>query len=136
MAEDIFAEDKDDLNKPEATEEELDKTDMGAGLMAERDPASVMPDPFAVDKAKAVDVIAKGLDQQISRAARETGKLLNAMPKDNVMIPVDKQNRHDEYVVAAINGFTFRIERGKKVALPRPVIDLLIDGDYGPTLVR
>lgn len=138
MAEDIFSEEV--VNEPEVKEpeitEEIDKTDMGEGLMAERDPASAMNDPFAVDKSKAVDLVARGLDQQISRAARETGEKLNAMPKDNIMIPIDKQNPHDSFVIVGINGYYLQIQRGKKVALPRPVVDLLIAGDYGPTLVR
>ena len=136
MAEDIFDEEKVEIGEEKAKDKQLGKPDLVEGLRAERDPSSVMVDPFAVNKSEAEDVVAKSLDQQISRMARETGKKLNAMPKDNVLIPKDKLNMNDLYVTVAINGYIMRIQRGKKVALPRPVIDLLISSGYGPTLVR
>ena len=139
MVEDIFSEAKEEelFNETETKKEpELDKADLVEGLRAERDPASVMPDPFAVDKSEAEDVIGKSLDRQISGMARKTGKKLNSMPKDNIVIPIDKQNRHDEYVEVSVNSYIIRFKRGVKVALPRPVIDLLISAGYGPTLVR
>jgi hypothetical protein len=140
VADDIFSEDVDVTTHPvgEAKEEtgaELNP-DLVKGLQAERDPASVMPDPFAVDKSEPEDVIDKSLDQQISGIARKTGEKLNTMPKDNIIVPVDRQNPHDEYVEVAINSYVIRIKRGVKVALPRPVVDLLVSAGYGPTLVR
>ncbi|NMA75600.1 MAG: hypothetical protein GX963_15930 [Bacteroidales bacterium] len=140
MAEDLFAEETEEKTKAKVAKEtpetpEVSK-DIEEGFLAERDPASSMADPFAVDKADPIDVIGNSLDQQISSVARATGKKLNAMPKDNIVVPIDKLNKNDQYVELGINGYNFRVQRGVKVALPRAVVDLLITAGYSPTLVR
>lgn len=140
VAEDLFADDVKEIVEAPAGEtpkkEVKVSKDVEEGFIAERDPASKMADPFAVDKSEPVDVIRESLDQQISSVARATGKKLNGMPKDNVIVPIDKMNKGDQYVEVGINGYNFRFKRGVKVALPRAVVDLLITADYGPTLVR
>ena len=118
-------------------EEEVEvKPDIEEGIMAERDPKSVMPDPYAVDKAPAVDPVKESLDKQIATMGKDTRELLHKSPKDTIIIPKDKLNPHDDYVDTAINGYIVRVKRGIKVSLPRPIVDLLIQGGYGPTLAR
>ena len=141
MVDDIFSEDVDVTTHPVGEAKRGNrgriKPRSGERLTGRKEtPASVMPDPFAVDKSEPEDVIDKSLDQQISGMARKTGEKLNAMPKDNIIVPVDRQNPHDGYVEVAINSYVMRIKRGVKVALPGPVVDLLVSAGYGPTLVR
>lgn len=130
MADDMFSFDDETIEDVKVT------PDVVEGLQAERDPASVMPDPFTVDKSKPRDVIGESLDNQVSARARETAEKLHSKPKDNIIIPPDRMNREDNLVTVQINGWPFHIQRGEKVALPGPVVDQLVNAKYGPNFTR
>ena len=108
-------------------------------LAAERDPASVVKDTTKesmVSKENAVNVLDESVAKQVSRMGRQTAEKLRNSPKEKVLIPKDKLNMNDEYVVVGINGWNLQIQRGVPVILPRQVVNLLAQAGYGPTLVR
>lgn len=127
--------------KKEATEEQKEVLQQAVkeGLAAERDPASVVKDTTKesmVSQEDAVNILDESIAKQVSRMGRLTAEKLQNSPKEKVLIPKDKLNEHDEYVVVGINGWNLQIQRGTPVILPRQVVDLLAQGGYSPTLVR
>ena len=127
--------------KKEATEEQKEVLQQAVkeGLAAERDPASVVKDTTKesmVSQEDAVNILDESIAKQVSRMGRLTAEKLRNSPNEKVLIPKDKLNMHDEYVVVGINGWNLQIQRGVPVILPRQVVDLLAQGGYSPTLVR
>lgn len=109
--------------------------DVKEDLAAETDPKSKVN----VDnshKEEAIDVIQLSIEKQLSQLGKKTAELLKARPQEKVLVPIDKLNKYDEFVVVGINGWNLQIQKGVPVMLPDCVVDLLIDGGYQPTRVR
>lgn len=125
------------ITKDMITENRKASNGVTEGLAAERDPASI-PKPFYDTKEAAKEVFGSsaGVEAQVSEISRATAAELAKYPKEKVIIPKDKLNPHDGFVVVGINGWNIQIMRDTPVLLPEPVVILLEQGGYAPTRVR
>lgn len=109
------------------------------GMSAERDPLSI-PKPHYNKDAEPIDMTditnQQGVEAQVSALAKETAEKLKQCPQEKVMIPKDKLNPSDSFVVVGINGWNLQIQREVPVTLPVTAVVLLEQGGYGPTRVR
>jgi len=125
--------DDEELVGLEDLEDEEEKEGVVEGS-AEHDPVATVKG--APKSPEAVDVLDATIEQQVTQLGRSTAEVLRKSPKEKIMIPVDKLNEHDSYVLVGINGWNFQIQRGVPVVLPVQVVDLLADAGYAPTRVR
>ena len=98
-------------------------------------------DPVATIRPKkkdddAIDLLDLSIERQVTQLGIATAEKLRKSTKDKVMVPVDKMNKEDQFVLVGINGWNFQIQRGVPVILPEEVIDLLLEGGYNPTRVK
>lgn len=107
------------------------------GLAAERDQSSIVKPAYDKD-ANPEEVFggSAGVEAQVTQVSRETAAALAKYPKEKVVIPKDKLNPEDSFVVCGINGWNIQIKRDVPVLLPTPVVDLLAEAGYSPTHVR
>lgn len=117
------------------------QTDVGEGFNAEYDStkgvnvSEIKEHPFLKAQTEApVDIIDQSLEKDVQDLGRQTLLKLAEYPKTNIIIPIDKLNPEDLQVYVGINGRVFQITRGKKVAVPNPILELLIGGGYNPSL--
>ncbi len=135
---DLFDETEDVKAKDETIEieeEVIPPDDLKEGFIAEADPRTAMYDPLAAHKGPGEDVVKQSLDGQLTSLGRDTAKLLDAQPKHKVLLPVDKLNPDDSFVVVGTNGWNMTIKRGKPVLLPEEIITRLVKSGETPTIV-
>ena len=73
----------------------------------------------------------KFTDSQLDNMAKETGKEVNAtQDKVKIRIPIDPLNKHDLVVPVLINGYMWKIEKGKSVEVPENVAEILTEAGY------
>ena len=103
------------------------------GLSADKDPSSEMPENNQGNEAQ--DILRKSIDSQVTQLGKNTAKQLAKQKKYKVVIPKDKLNPKDNFVVVGINGWNFQIMRDTPVLVPEAVYTLLVEGGYGPTVI-
>lgn len=69
-------------------------------------------------------------DKELVESAKKVGEELSKMEKVHVRIPIDEKNKADKFVPVTISGYTFQIERGVSVEVPKEVERLLIEAKY------
>lgn len=69
-------------------------------------------------------------DKELVESAKKVGETLSKMDKVNVRIPVDEKNPEDKFVPVTISGYTYQIERGQSVEVPKEVERILIEAKY------
>lgn len=69
-------------------------------------------------------------DKELVESAKKVGETLSKMDKVNVRIPLDEKNPEDKFVPVTISGYTYQIERGQSVEVPKEVERILIEAKY------
>jgi len=69
-------------------------------------------------------------DNQLDKLAKEVGTEVNKQDKVKIRIPMDQLNKEDKVVPVCINGYVWKIERGKSVQVPEVVADVLSEAGY------
>lgn len=69
-------------------------------------------------------------EKELVESAKRVGEELSKMEKVHVRIPVDEKNPKDKYVPVTISGYTYQIERGQSVEVPKEVERILIEAKY------
>ena len=72
----------------------------------------------------------KFTDGQLDTMAKEAGKEVNKQDKIKIRIPIDPLNKQDLVVPVVINGYMWKIEKGKSVEVPENVADILTEAGY------
>lgn len=73
----------------------------------------------------------KFTDGQLDEMAKETGKEVNdTQDKVKIRIPIDPLNKTDLIVPVIINGYMWKIEKGKSVTVPENVAEILTEAGY------
>ncbi len=88
------------------------------------------------EEMKVTQELSPSIEKQVTSMGRAVAEKLKTYPQEKVQLPIDKLNKGVMDVVVGINGFNIQIKRGVPVMLPIPVVDLLIQGGYNPTIVR
>lgn len=127
-----MAEDKKDHVCKDCGKSFTNKGQLLAHYQHKTDCAAVTPEP----EEPKLEKLDASIEKQVTSLGKAMAEKLRTYPQEKVMIPVDKLNKSDSFVVVGLNGFNIQIQRGKTVSLPRPVVDLLIQGGYAPTMVR
>jgi len=97
------------------------------------DPYSKIGEKYSQE---AIDAMESSIEKQVASMGQATGAALRKEQRYKVLIPIDKLNPHDGEVIVGINGFNLQIKKNIPVMLPGPIIDILEEGGYNPTLVR
>ncbi len=95
-----------------------------------------MKEKCGQEEMNTVQQLDPSIEKQITTMGRAMAEKLKTYPQEKVMIPIDKLNKGVTDVVVGMNGFNIQIKRGVPVMLPIPVVDLLIQARYNPTIVR
>jgi hypothetical protein len=103
------------------------------GVAAEKEVLSAVPEGLPAAPVNAPDALEESLERQVTALGRKTAERLRKRPKIKTLIPKDKLNPNDEYVVVGINGWNFQIKRDTWLMLPAPVVNLLQEAGYQPT---
>lgn len=78
-------------------------------------------------KAEAPEQSSASVEAEVERITNATARALAKQPKVSVMIPlmpgIPKDKQPDETV--QVNGYTYLIQRGKRVDVPQTVADIL-----------
>jgi len=70
-------------------------------------------------------------DTQLDEMAKVTGKEVNdTQDKVKIRIPIDPLNKQDLVVPVVINGYMWKIEKGKSVTVPENVAEILTEAGY------
>lgn len=69
-------------------------------------------------------------DKELVESAKKVGEELSKMEKVHIRIPKDEKNPKDRFVPVTISGYTFQIERGESVEVPKEVERILIEAKY------
>ena len=70
-------------------------------------------------------------DKELILEAKKTAKSLkNTQKMVSVLLPISELNPHDKFVPVTINGYTWKIERGKEVLVPQEVKNILREAKY------
>jgi len=72
----------------------------------------------------------KFTDTELDQMAKEAGKEVNKQEKVRIRIPLDPLNKTDLIVPVCINGYVWKIERGKTVTVPENVATILEEAKY------
>jgi len=72
----------------------------------------------------------KMTDRQLDSIAKSVGAEVNKQDKVKIRIPIDQLNKDDKVVPVCINGYVWKIERGKSVQVPEVVADVLSEAGY------
>ena len=72
----------------------------------------------------------KYTDTQLDNMAKTAGVEVNKQDKVKIRIPIDPLNKHDLVVPVIINGYMWKIEKGKSVEVPENVAEILSEAGY------
>ena len=72
----------------------------------------------------------KFTDGQLDKMAEVAGTEVNKQVKVRIRIPIDPLNKQDLVVPVIINGYMWKIEKGKSVEVPENVADILTEAGY------
>ena len=132
MAKEIDEKSK-ELDENVVEEKTIDTTEIDEKLKLLDEKLKELDEKTAAYDKKVAEVEAKLpalTDKELVESAERIGEELNKMEKVHVRIPIDEKNKADKFVPVTISGYTFQIERGVSVEVPKEVERLLIEAKY------
>lgn len=132
MAKEIDEKSK-ELDENVVEEKTIDTTEIDEKLKLLDEKLKELDEKTAAYDKKVAEVEAKLpalTDKELVESAKRIGEELNKMEKVHVRIPIDEKNKADKFVPVTISGYTFQIERGVSVEVPKEVERLLIEAKY------